>query len=143
MCGIAGWIGNGSSDVPRFIETMQSALRNRGPDATGLWETERAVLAHTRLSIIDVNGSAQPMTNEDGSVVVTFNGEIYNYRHLRNWLSARGHTFQSQGDTEVLVHLYEERGREMVGSLDGMFAFGIYDRRQHSLLLARDRIGIK
>jgi asparagine synthase (glutamine-hydrolysing) len=124
---------------------MLDALRKRGPDDTGVWSGHghRSVLGHTRLSIIDLCGSIQPMANEDETVVVTYNGEIYNYQDLRRFLMARGHTFRTQGDTEVLVHLYEECGPQMVERLDGMFAFGIYDARHHTLLLARDRVGIK
>ncbi|RPH35043.1 asparagine synthase (glutamine-hydrolyzing) [bacterium] len=143
MCGIAGWIGLGDSNVPGSIERMQQAMASRGPDGSGTWRGQHVVLAHQRLSIIDVAGSAQPMTNEDGSVVVSFNGEIYNFQQLRRRLSARGHRFKTSGDTEVLVHLYEESGADMVQELDGMFAFTLYDGRRHALLLARDRIGIK
>jgi asparagine synthase (glutamine-hydrolysing) len=100
-------------------------------------------LGHTRLSIIDVAKSTQPLANEDGSVIVTFNGEIYNFQELRAELRANGHQFRTEGDTEVLVHLYEECGPGMVQRLDGMFAFAIYDARRRSLLLARDRVGIK
>ncbi|HEY0970481.1 MAG TPA: asparagine synthase (glutamine-hydrolyzing), partial [Gemmatimonadales bacterium] len=145
MCGICGWIGPGPSDASCGIEPMLAALAKRGPDDSRVWRGEdgRAVLGHTRLSIIDLAGSLQPMCNEDGKVRVTFNGEIYNFAELRRGLVSRGHVFRTHGDTEVLVHLYEEAGREMVSRLDGMFAFGVYDARRHSLLLARDRIGIK
>lgn len=124
---------------------MLNRLKKRGPDDNGVWRGEGnlSVLGHTRLSIIDVGGSVQPMMNEDGTIILTYNGEIYNYQDLRRFLVARGHSFRTQGDTEVLVHLYEEYGPRMVEHLDGMFAFGIYDVRAHSLLLARDRIGIK
>lgn len=145
MCGICGWIGTGPSEVPDGIEPMLASLGKRGPDDSRVWRGAdgRVVLGHTRLSIIDLAGSLQPMGNEDGSVQVTFNGEIYNYAALRRELLARGHAFRTQGDTEVLVHLYEEDGRKMAGRLDGMFAFGAYDAPRHTLLLARDRIGIK
>ena len=144
MCGICGWIGNGTVGQGPEIEGMVRALMPRGPDDSGLWRGKRpVVLGHTRLSIIDVDGSRQPVENEDGTVVATFNGEIYNFQELRRELSARGHRFRTAGDSEVLVHLYEEHGAAMVERLDGMFAFAIYDQRRHSLLLARDRIGIK
>src|SRR5437870_2910818 len=147
MCGICGWIGNQPSDTPKYLGLMINALSKRGPDDWGVWRGsengKHTVLGHTRLSIIDVDGSAQPMTNEDGNIILTYNGEIYNYRQLRAMLIARGHQFRTKGDAEVLVHLYEECGPDMVRHLDGMFAFGIYDARRHTLLLARDRIGIK
>lgn len=124
---------------------MLDSLGKRGPDGRGVWvdPDRRVVLGHTRLSIIDVEGSAQPLSNEDGTVWVTFNGEIYNYLELRQELLARGHEFRTRGDTEVLVHLYEEHGVEMVSLLDGIFAFAIYDTRKKQLLLARDRVGVK
>ena len=145
MCGICGWVGTSPSLAPRDINRMLEELRHRGPDDCGVWceAGNRVVLGHTRLSIIDLSGSKQPMTNEDGTVVVVYNGEIYNFAELRRVLVARGHTFKTEGDTEVLPHLYEEYGARMVRMLDGMFAFGLYDRRRRSLLLARDRVGIK
>lgn len=145
MCGICGWIGRQPSETPKHIDRMLTVLRKRGPDDEHVWHGREhcVVLGHTRLSIIDLAGSVQPLANEDGSVVISFNGEIYNYQELRRFLIERGHVFRTQGDTEVLVHLYEEYGASMVDHLDGMFAFGIYDMRRHTLLLARDRIGIK
>lgn len=145
MCGICGWIGTRPSERSCEIERMVASLRSRGPDDCGVWRAEggRAVLGHTRLSIIDVAASTQPMTNEDGTVVVTYNGEIYNFAELRRYLLSRGHVFRTRGDTEVLVHLYEEHGAGMLERLDGMFALGLYDARSHTLLLARDRVGIK
>ncbi len=145
MCGICGWIGAWGPGVNGAVPRMVQALAPRGPDDHGIWTAPDGlcVLGHTRLAIIDVGGSRQPMASEDGSVVVTYNGEIYNFAELRQWLRARGHAFRTAGDTEVLLHLYEEQGAELVQALDGMFAFGLYDRRGHRLLLARDRIGIK
>ncbi len=145
MCGICGWIGTAPSLATGDIGGMLGALHSRGPDDCGIWSEAdgRVVLGHTRLSIIDLAGSKQPMTNEDETVIVTYNGEIYNFPGLRQLLLARGHRFKTRGDTEVLVHLYEEYGAEMVRLLDGMFAFGLYDRRRRTLLLTRDRIGIK
>ncbi len=144
MCGIAGWIGSGPQDEAAGVERMVVALRPRGPDDTAVWRgAAPVVLGHARLSIIDLAKSRQPMANEDGTVHVVYNGEIYNFGELRRDLVARGHRFRTEGDTEVLVHLYEEYGAGMVERLDGMFAFGIYDARRHAMLLARDRIGIK
>ena len=144
MCGIAGWIGTAPDPAAAAVERMVAALGTRGPDDSAVWRGNALVtLGHTRLSIIDLEKSRQPMANEDGTVQVVYNGEIYNFAELRRELVARGHTFRTEGDTEVLVHLYEEYGAAMVERLDGMFAFGIYDARRHAMLLARDRIGIK
>jgi asparagine synthase (glutamine-hydrolysing) len=125
---------------------MRDTMTHRGPDDAGLWANERSdvVLAHRRLSIIDLSPAGRaPMGNEDGTVQVTFNGEIYNHLDLREDLERRGHVFRSHCDTEVLVHLYEEFGAAMVDRLVGMFAFAIWDARAQELLLARDRLGIK
>ena len=144
MCGIAGWIGTAPDPASAGVERMVTALGPRGPDDAAVWLGEAPVaLGHTRLSIIDLEKSRQPMANEDGTIHVVYNGEIYNFADLRRDLVARGHRFRTEGDTEVLVHLYEEYGAGMVERLDGMFAFGIYDARRHAMLLARDRIGIK
>ena len=121
---------------------MAAALHHRGPDGYGLFTGRRVGLAHTRLSIIDPAGGAQPLSNEDGTVLVVFNGEVYNYVELRAELQARGHTFRSSSDTEVLVHAWEEWGESMLDRLNGQWAFAIYDRRDDSLFLARDRFGI-
>jgi asparagine synthase (glutamine-hydrolysing) len=144
MCGIAGWLG-ALPDGEAHAERMMQALRHRGPDANGVqsWP-EAATLIHTRLSIIDLSATgAQPMPNEDGTVWTVFNGEIYNHRELRNNLEAHGHRFRGHADTEVLPHLYEEHGPSFVSKLRGMFALAIYDTRTRTLLLARDRFGIK
>lgn len=121
---------------------MAAALHHRGPDGHGLFVGRRVGLAHTRLSIIDLAGGAQPLTNEDGSVLVVFNGEIYNYLELRAELEVSGHRFHTHSDTEVLVHAWEEWGESMLHRLNGQWAFVIYDRRDDSLFLARDRFGI-
>ena len=126
-----------------IVEGMLDVMRHRGPDGDGIYGDPQAALGHVRLSIIDVAGSRQPLANEDETVWVTFNGEIYNYRELRDELQGRGHRFQTQGDTETLVHLYEEYGPEMVDRLIGMFAFAIWDKKSRQLFLARDRLGIK
>lgn len=144
MCGIAGIINFNQKKVAQEIVTnMIRVMRHRGPDGEGIFCDKNILLAHVRLSIIDVVGSKQPLSNEDGSVWVTFNGEIYNYIELRKKLISRGHEFRTHGDTETLVHLYEEYGKEMVNYLQGMFAFAIWDKNRQELLLFRDRMGIK
>jgi asparagine synthase (glutamine-hydrolysing) len=143
MCGIAGWIGPGRHGEV-YASRMADALRHRGPDASGIWSSTEGGLIHTRLAIIDLSPTgAQPMSNEDGTVWTVFNGEIYNHRELRQRLEDRGHVFRGRSDTEVLPHLYEEEGPEFVSRLHGMFALAIYDERARTLLLARDRFGIK
>jgi asparagine synthase (glutamine-hydrolysing) len=144
MCGICGIITAGSKDVSEdTLLTMNRAMIHRGPDGEGYFRRAHVGLGHRRLSIIDLSGGSQPIYNEDRSVVVVFNGEIYNYRELKHDLEVRGHQFSSNSDTEVLVHLYEEHGDEMLANLRGMFAFALYDVRKDILLLARDRFGIK
>ncbi len=142
MCGIFGAVG-APLDRTNAARALL-ALRHRGPEASGLACPQGATLGHTRLKIIDLSeAGAQPMSNEDGSVWVTFNGEIYNFADLRRDLICRGHTFRSQSDTEVLVHGYEEWGTDLVDRIDGMFAFGIWDVARRRLFLARDRAGKK
>src|SRR5262245_2577586 len=145
MCGIAGWLGSLPDNVGvDYAAHMVQALRHRGPDAHGIRSWPEATLVHTRLSIIDLTpAGAQPMANEDGTVWTIFNGEIYNHRELRQDLESRGHLFNGHSDTEVLPHLYEEEGSEFVKRLRGMFALAIYDTRSRTLILARDRFGIK
>ncbi|MDQ6733565.1 MAG: asparagine synthase (glutamine-hydrolyzing) [Nitrospirota bacterium] len=125
------------------IERMVRAMVHRGPDDEGLWFDRYVGLGHRRLSIIDRASGHQPLCNEDESVWITFNGEIYNYQDIREELLANGHTFRTKSDTEVIVHLYEDLGEGCVQRLHGMFAFAIWDRRTETLLLARDRMGIK
>ncbi len=145
MCGIAGVLYTDSSRPvsPGVLEAMGQAIAHRGPDAEGFHREPGLGLIHRRLSIIDLGGGAQPLGNEDGSVQVVFNGEIYNFQELRRRLESRGHVFRTHSDTEVLVHLYEEEGDRLVEQLRGMFAFALWDRPRRRLLLARDRLGIK
>jgi asparagine synthase (glutamine-hydrolysing) len=144
MCGIVGIVNLVAGPPDRHVvESMMDVMRHRGPDGEGVTCDLQAALGHVRLSIIDVEGSKQPLANEDETVWVTFNGEIYNYRELREELQAKGHRLRTQGDTETLVHLYEDYGPEMVNRLIGMFAFAIWDKKNRQLFLARDRMGIK
>ena len=143
MCGIGGWIGrqDGGDEV---ADRMRQALHHRGPDGYGVRSFPSATLVHTRLSIIDLSESgSQPMANENGTVWTVFNGEIYNHRELRSDLEQKGHHFNGHSDSEVIPHLYEELGTGFVERLRGMFAVAIYDARTQTLLLARDRFGIK
>jgi len=145
MCGIVGIVGLNSREPvdETRLKIMRDVLRHRGPDGEGLWAEGPVGLGFRRLAIIDVAGGAQPMSNEDGSVWVVFNGEIYNHAKLRPWLEGRGHRYRTRSDTETIVHLYEEIGEGCVQELQGMFAFAIWDRARQRLLLARDRLGIK
>jgi len=143
MCGVAGWLGT-VSDSQKYGSLMAEAMRHRGPDASGVKSWPEATLVHTRLSIIDLTPTgAQPMANEDETVWTILNGEIYNHREIRSELEKHGHLFRGRSDTEVLPHLYEEEGVGFLSRLRGMFALAIYDSRKRSLLLARDRFGIK
>ena len=144
MCGIAGIVRRDPAGVS--VETlgrMAAAIRHRGPDGYGFYTGQRVGFAHVRLSIVDIGGGAQPMTNEDGQVIVTYNGEIYNHPELRRELEARGHSFRTRCDTEVLVHGYEEWGADLLQKLNGQFAFAIYDRQNESVFIARDRFGVR
>jgi asparagine synthase (glutamine-hydrolysing) len=146
MCGIAGLVRHDAlaPDDPAAVVRMTEAQTHRGPDTGGYYRDHCVVLGHRRLSIIDVStAGSQPMSNEDGSIWLTYNGELYNHPELRSQLVSRGHQFRSRTDTEVIVHGYEEWGVEgLLEKLRGMFAFGLYDSRL-GLLLARDRLGIK
>jgi asparagine synthase (glutamine-hydrolysing) len=145
MCGICGIVNfNGTEPVNRqLVERMTSAQAHRGPDDHGYFVEGNVGLGHRRLSIIDLSGGKQPIFNEDESVVVVFNGEIYNFADLTADLIARGHQFATRSDTETIVHAYEEYGVECMKDFRGMFAFAIWDRRKRQLLLVRDRLGIK
>jgi asparagine synthase (glutamine-hydrolysing) len=144
MCGICGIAFPEGQTVPcSVVESMNNNIFHRGPDGEGFFFDGNIGLGHRRLSIIDLEGGSQPIFNEDGSVVVVFNGEIYNYRELFKDLSNLGHRFKTHSDTETLVHLYEEYGIGMLEKLRGMFAFAIFDRNKKRLYVVRDRFGIK
>jgi len=144
MCGIVGCsLPPGSPASAPDLPAALAALALRGPDGRGTWEGDRTVLGHTRLSIIDLETGDQPMANEDGSLQVIFNGEIYNYRELQGDLRKQGHVLRTTSDTEVILHLYEEHGTGCLGHLRGMFAFALWDSRRKLLFLARDRMGVK
>ena len=145
MCGIAGYVDFSSETNPLVIKKMTDEIVYRGPDSSGEYVSKDNIagLGIRRLSIIDLKTGDQPIKNEDGSVIVVFNGEIYGYRHLREDLLKKGHKLKTKSDTEVLVHLYEEYGEDMPKFLNGMFAFAIWDENKQKLFLARDRAGIK
>jgi asparagine synthase (glutamine-hydrolysing) len=144
MCGIAGQVREAGDDVSReLLASMCAALEHRGPDSRGVHTGAGAGLAVQRLRVIDLETGDQPIYNEDRSVAVVLNGEIYNFQELRRRLVARGHGFATHSDTEVIVHLYEEEGVQCVRSLDGMFAFALWDSRRRRLVIGRDRVGKK
>ena len=149
MCGIAGavWTQKGPPLPEDILRQMAKVIEHRGPDGEGFHREQNAAagvaLAHRRLSIIDLAGGKQPMCNEDETIWITFNGEIYNYRELRSELQKQGHQFRTDSDTETIVHLYEERGMDFLADLRGMFAFALWDRPRGRLILARDRLGQK
>jgi asparagine synthase (glutamine-hydrolysing) len=140
MCGIAGFVG---FEDRQLLERMMDLLVHRGPDDFGCYYNEEVALGHRRLSIIDPKGGKEPIFNEDRSLCIVFNGEIYNFRQIRKELEEKGHRFYTKTDTEVVVHAYEEEGVECVRGLNGMFAFAIWDEGRRRLFLARDRLGIK
>lgn len=145
MCGICGmaYRDSGRSPDRAVLLRMRDAISHRGPDGVGIYLDGPVGLGHRRLSIIDLETGDQPLANEDETVWVTYNGEIYNFRELRGRLEARGHRFRTRSDTEVLVHAYEEYGDALVSHLNGMFAFALWDGSRRRLLLARDHLGIK
>ena len=146
MCGIAGMLAADPGAAPDegAVRRMCDAMVHRGPDDHGYRADGPCALGHRRLSIIDLRPEgAQPMTNEDGSVVIVFNGEVYNFRELRADLERQGHVFASQSDTEAVLHAYEQYGDQALERLNGMFAFALYDKTRNRLLIARDRLGIK
>ena len=143
MCGISGMALTRAHVDTCVLERMRDVLAHRGPDGAGMYIKDNVGLGHRRLSIVDVAHGHQPMTNEDGSLVIVYNGEVYNHGDFREALEARGHVYQSHCDTETILHLYEEYGRNVVDVLRGMFAFAIWDERRRELFLARDRLGVK
>lgn len=146
MCGIAGLLHLKDNDIEvtdDVLKSMLSAIKHRGPDGLGLHKEKQTGIGHVRLSIIDHAGGYQPMSNEDGSVWITFNGEIFNYLELRQDLIKGGHKFSTLSDTEVIIHLYEDYGEECLKYLNGQFAFAIWDKNKKELFIARDRLGIR
>ncbi|MBF0705464.1 asparagine synthase (glutamine-hydrolyzing) [Alkalihalobacillus hwajinpoensis] len=145
MCGITGWI-NWSGDLSTEQDTlkkMADSIAHRGPDEEGFWLSEQAALAHRRLIVIDPRGGKQPMTSSDQQLVLTYNGELYNYRELTQELKQKGHTFTSNSDTEVVLHAYMEWKEECVKHFNGIFAFAIWDKKEQQLFLGRDHLGVK
>ena len=147
MCGIAGIISFQKNLTEEELIRMRDSMIHRGPDGSGLWisENKKVILGHRRLSILDLSEKAnQPMSNEDGSIWIVFNGEIFNYQDIRLELEKRGHIFKTDhSDTEVIIHSYEEWGFSCVEKFRGMFAFAIWDNNKNLLWIVRDRIGIK
>ena len=144
MCGIIGFFGKGI-EVPTedWLKTAAESMQHRGPDEEGIYYHPPIGLGFRRLAIIDLAGGSQPIANEDKTVWVVFNGEIYNFRELREELVAHGHRFRTRSDSEVIAHLYEDQGEELFEYLDGMFAIAIWDVREKRLVLGRDRLGKK
>ncbi len=140
MCGITGWCYGSKNSLQ--LKDMLKAVRHRGPESFGTYESDSVSLGHARLAIIDVTGGQQPIPNEDETVWIICNGEVYNYRQLRQRLISQGHTFRTFSDTEVILHLYEEMGLEGLQDLNGQYAFAIWDSHRRRLVLCRDRVGI-
>ena len=144
MCGIAGILTrDGSAPRREVLDRMIRLVRHRGPDAFGLAVDGPVGFAHARLSIIDLEGGVQPMASADGQLLLTFNGEIFNYIELREELIRKGHVFRTSSDTEVILHLYDEMGPDCVTRFNGQWAFAIWDARRQELFLSRDRIGVR
>lgn len=144
MCGICGMVTKDGRPADQMtLERMADMIVHRGPDDAGLHFDNHVGLGFRRLSIIDLEGGHQPLSNEDGSIWIVFNGEIYNYKEIRRWLVDRGHQFKTEADTEVIIHLYEEKGPDCVKDLRGMFGFSIWDANKNLVMLARDHFGIK
>ena len=145
MCGIAGIVAAGRlhADERERLTRMRDVISHRGPDDAGMFLDDQAALGHRRLSIVDLAAGHQPLSNEDGTVWIVFNGEIYNHASVRPELEAAGHRYKTRSDTETIVHAYEQWGDACVDRLRGMFAFAIWDAPRRRLLLARDRLGVK
>jgi asparagine synthase (glutamine-hydrolysing) len=145
MCGICGIVSFQNREVlnDELLRRMNQSLFHRGPDDQGYYRDNFAALGMRRLSIIDLEMGQQPISNEDGSVWIIYNGEIYNYRELRAQLETKGHIFKTRSDTEVIVHAYEEYGQDCVQHFNGMFAIAIWERSARRLVLMRDRLGVK
>ncbi len=145
MCGIAGILNlrNHTEISTDSLKRMVSTIKHRGPDEFGLYKESQIMLGHARLSIIDLSTGRQPMSNEDKTIWITFNGEIFNYLELRRDLLKKGHRFSTHSDTEVIIHLYEDHGPQCLQYLNGQFAFSIWDKNKKELFLARDRLGIR
>src|SRR3989338_9733691 len=145
MCRICGFVLSGNHSISRqdALSRMVKALAHRGPDDTGVFIENDVALGANRLSIIDLAGGHQPLHNEDKTIWLVCNGEIYNFMELREYLSKKGHVFYTKTDTEVIVHLYEEYGDGCLNKLEGMFAFAIFNQKKKELFIARDRFGIK
>jgi asparagine synthase (glutamine-hydrolysing) len=143
MCGIAGIATRGDAPARELVHAMCDAIVHRGPDGEGIFVAPRVGLGMRRLAIIDLTTGDQPVASTDGAIQVVFNGEIYNYRELRAELVAKGHSFRSTGDSEVIPHLYQEYGLDFIARMNGMFAIALWDSRLRRLLLTRDRVGIK
>ena len=142
MCGITGFVSN-DPRAREALPAMTAALAHRGPDEEAVYYDGPVGFGHRRLSVIDLEGSHQPLVSSDGVIAVIFNGEIYNFRELRQTLTAAGHKFATQGDGEVLVHAWRQWGEQMLNLLKGMFAFALWDREHRELFVARDQLGVK
>jgi asparagine synthase (glutamine-hydrolysing) len=143
VCGITGIVASGTDIDANYLAGMIAMLNHRGPDDRGMHIEPGAGLAHARLSILDLAGGCQRMANEDRSLWITFNGEIFNYVELSKDLVQKGHRFSTRSDTEVILHLYEEEGADAVHKLNGQWAFGIWNTRTRTLFLSRDRLGVR
>ena len=144
MCGIAGIVSSKKNNIDKkLVYRMTNSISHRGPDGHGYHFENKIGFGHRRLSIIDIEGGFQPMSDNDKNIWITYNGEIYNYKILRKKLISLGHSFQTSCDTEVLIYAYKQWGENALSYLDGMFAFALWDNRKNKLLLARDRRGVK
>ncbi|MCC7153193.1 MAG: asparagine synthetase B, partial [Bryobacterales bacterium] len=145
MCGIAGFVAarQAVDDPKSLLATMVKALGHRGPDGAGVHLDDGAGLGHTRLAILDIAGGYQPMSNEDGSLWITFNGEIFNHVELRQELLGKGHVLSTRSDTEVILHLFEQEGEDCVRRLNGQWAFAIWNQHTRTAFLSRDRFGVR